>query len=420
VAEARAHYHAGRFAAAADEATRIISDARALRDRRHELDALLLLGHLEVEESKPATATTLSQAVEVGEALGRDAEVEIALELLAFDSAQRAHDYASAHRLQRLAAAKLARTGRPDGRAADVIALDGTILQMEGNLAAAEPVLRQAVARQESAYGADNPIVAQTLDRLAMVLTDQGRDTEALALDERAAAIRDRTFGPEHPRLINGLVDLAASLTAVGRYGEALARLRRADDIASHALGAETMERFYTLDNIGLVESHRQNYDAAEIALKEALAIAEHALGESSAEAGEVLADLAEVYRVRGRPADGAATYERALSIVEHALGSQHRELAEILLGVGRSYLDLKQADKAVPLLERALRLRADDTPARAAPLRFALACALWETGRDRPGALALARQAAATSIRPGEGVTQAEISAWLAVHAAH
>lgn len=418
VAEGRALYHAGRFAAATDEATRVVADARARGDRRHELDALLLLGHLEIEASKPAAATTLSRAIEVGEALGRDADVEIALELLAFDSAQRARDYAAAHRLQRLAAAKLARTGRADGRTADVIALDGTILQMEGKLDAAEAALRQALALQDHAYGADNPIATPTLDRLAMVLTDQGRDAEALALDERAAAIRERTFGPEHPRLVNGLVDLAASLTAVGRYDEALARLRRADDIARRAFGVESAERFYTLDNIGLVEKHRRNYDASETALKHALAIAETALGQRSAEAGEVIADLGELYTLRGRPADGAALYERALPIVEHALGSEHRDLADILLGLGRSYLDLNKADKAASLLERALRLRSDDMPSRSAPLRFALARALWESGGDRPRAIALARQAAATSIRPGEGVTQDEIAAWLAVHA--
>jgi tetratricopeptide (TPR) repeat protein len=105
---------------------------------------------------------------------------------------------------------------------------------------------------------------------------------------------------------------------------------------------------------------------------------------------------------------------------VEHALGSEHRQVAEILLDLGLAYLDLHRADQAVAPLERALRLRSEDTPARAAPIRFALARALWDAGRDRPRAIALARQASGSSFRPGEGVTQEQISAWLASHAPH
>lgn len=72
----------------------------------------------------------------------------------------------------------------------------------------------------------------------------------------------------------------------------------------------------------------------------------------------------------------------------------------------------------ALAIVERALRLRPDETPGRLAPLRFTLARARWDAGRDRPRAIALARQAAEAQLRPGESVIQADISAWLAAHA--
>jgi len=420
VARAQSIYRAGRLASARDEASQILAAARIRRDRRHEMDALLLLGQLEIQDSKPAGATTLSHAIEIGEALGRDADVELALEALAFDAAQRAHDYEAAHRLQRLAAAKVERAGLTDRRAGDVLALDGTILQMEDRLAPAEAALRQALVLQEVAYGVDSPAVMLTLDRLAIVLSSQGRDQEALALDERAAVIRDAVYGPDHPRQVDGLVDLAGSLNGVGRHDDALATLRRADDIALHTYGADSAQRFYTLDNIGITEKNRRSYAAARAALESALAIAESALGKDSAEAGEVLADLAEVYSAQGELSEGAAFYERALSIVEHALGSEHRTVADILVGLGQSYLGLHRAAAAVPLLERALRIRADDTPAKAAPLRFTLARALWDAGLDHPRAVALARLAATTPPRGGEGVTQDQVASWLAAHDPH
>ncbi|HEV7559738.1 MAG TPA: serine/threonine-protein kinase, partial [Kofleriaceae bacterium] len=180
VARAQSIFRAGRLASARDDATQILTAARVRRDRRHEMDALLLLGQLDLQDSKPTGATTLSHAIEIGEALGRDAEIELALEALAFDAAQRTHDYDAAHRFQRLAAAKLERAGLADRRAGDVIALDGTILQMEDHLVAAEAALRHALTLQETTYGGVSPPVMLTLDRLAMVLGSQGHDREAL------------------------------------------------------------------------------------------------------------------------------------------------------------------------------------------------------------------------------------------------
>ena len=140
-------------------------------------------------------------------------------------------------------------------------------------------------------------------------------------------------------------------------------------------------------------------------------------MGPSSFEAGEVISDLGELYTTEGQPTKGPRFYERARSIIEQALGSEHREVGEALSGLGQSYLDLHRADLAVPVLERALRLRTDETPSRMAPLWFALARALWEVGSDRPRAVALASQAAAPALRPGDGVTHDDIAAWLAVH---
>ena len=76
--------------------------------------------------------------------------------------------------------------------------------------------------------------------------------------------------------------------------------------------------------------------------------------------------------------------------------------------------------------LVAALRRRGDDVtclvrnPAKAAPLRFTLARALWDASLDRPRAIALARQAGATVLRGGEGVTPDQVASWLAAHDPH
>jgi tetratricopeptide (TPR) repeat protein/predicted Ser/Thr protein kinase len=419
VARARALWDAGRVDAAIASSTSTITAARAQGDRRHELDAQLLLGNLEFQRDKPEAAVAWSRAIELGEALGRDADVELGLEYLAFDASLRLHDFDKAHRLQRLAAAKLARMGAAATRAGHVVSLEGAILTQEGHPDAAEPVLRQALALQEKLYGDTSPALTPTLDRLVAALGDEGRAAEMLAIARRAAMIRERAYGPDHPKLIAAFNNVGLALLDLGRYDEATAPLRRADDIAVRALGAESSQRIYALYNLGIVERRQGHLDAAEVTFETARAVAETALGPSSLQVGEMLTGLGQVSLARGRPDEGAARFARALPIVEQALGKGHRDVATVLLGLGQSYLDLRQPAAAAPLLERALRLRADDPSRAEAEYAFSLARALWELGHERPRALTLARQAAATGVLVTESVTQDQISAWLASHPA-
>jgi eukaryotic-like serine/threonine-protein kinase len=418
VARARALWYAGRVAAAIDSATSTIAAARAQGDQRHELDAQLLLGDLQFQLDRPEAAIAWSRAIELGEALGRDADVELGLESLAFDAALRLHDFGEAHQLQRLAAAKVARTGAAATRAGHVASLEGAILAQEGHPDEAETVLRQALAALEKLYGDASPALTSTLGRLAGVLSDQGRAAEMLAIEQRAAVIRERAYGPDHPKLVAAFTNLGAALLDLGRYDEAIPLLRRADDIAVRVLGADSSQRVYVLYNLGIIERRQGNFAAAQATFETALAIAETALGNSSLQVGEMLTGLGQVSLARGRPAEGAARFARALPIVEQALGKEHRDVATVLLGLGQSYLDLQQTARAAPLLERALRLRTDGSEV-AAEYTFSLARALWELGRERPRALALARQAAATGVQITESVTQEQIAAWLAAHPA-
>jgi hypothetical protein len=88
------------------------------------------------------------------------------------------------------------------------------------------------------------------------------------------------------------------------------------------------------------------------------------------------------------------------------------------LTGEGKALLALGSAGEALPLLERALLLRAKDAdPVDVAETRFALARALVATGGDLKRARGLAEAAAAAYAATGEGYPRqrAEIASWLA-----
>ena len=148
--------------------------------------------------------------------------------------------------------------------------------------------------------------------------------------------------------------NLAVVLTALGRNQEALEHVDRSIEILENGLGAGHPDLATQLNNRG------------------------------------------EILNALGRSRDARASFEKARIIWERELGLDNRNLAYALTGIGVSYLSEGDAANAIVPLERAFKIReAQETdPSRRAETRFALARALWESGRDRRRARSLAEQA--------------------------
>ena len=112
-------------------------------------------------------------------------------------------------------------------------------LRIHGRLAEVRPLLEQALARDEAAYGADDPRVAGGLSNLATVLAALGDPAAARPLAERALTIDEGAFGSEHPRVAVRLSDLATVLKDLNDVPGARALLERALAIAERAYGRD-------------------------------------------------------------------------------------------------------------------------------------------------------------------------------------
>jgi tetratricopeptide (TPR) repeat protein len=99
-------------------------------------------------------------------------------------------------------------------------------------------------------------------------------------------------------------------------------------------------------------------------------------------------------------------------------MGADHPWTAYPLTALGKTLLAQERYREALPILEKAHRIRerAELSPDNVAETRFALARARWALNRDRPGALALAI-AARDAYRklPGQAKRTAEVEGWLA-----
>jgi len=115
----------------------------------------------------------------------------------------------------------------------------GLALEEKGQLAAAEPAFREALALAEKALGPDHPDTAGTLNNLARLLETEGDLGAAEPLYRRALSIAETSMAPTDPRLAVSLENVAALLDAKGDYVGAEPLYRRALAVAAKALGAE-------------------------------------------------------------------------------------------------------------------------------------------------------------------------------------
>jgi tetratricopeptide (TPR) repeat protein len=176
----------------------------------------------------------------------------------------------------------------PDADPAERLrALDalGAVYAARGDLARAEPVLREALGRADALLGDEHDDLGPYLNQLAHVLFKRKRYAEAEPVLARLVAIK-RRMGDEHPEV--------ASVVA----------------------------------NLALVHEALQRYDSAETLWRCALVIREQSLPDDSPAVSMAREHLADMCATNGRPEEAIALRELALAARAQTLPSDHPQLA--------------------------------------------------------------------------------------------
>ena len=155
-----------------------------------------------------------------------------------------------------------------------VLAGEGALRRDQGRNQAAIVVLRQALAVQDSALGADHPDLALTLGDLSDALTaEDPRSVEAQHLLERALAIRVQALGEHHRITAETRADLGYVLALRGQLVEAEHQCRVALAGIEAVAVRGTVTPLLCLGELQLVTGHP---DAAAALAERALAITDH------------------------------------------------------------------------------------------------------------------------------------------------
>lgn len=132
----------------------------------------------------------------------------------------------------------------------------------DGNDAQAEEWLRRALGEAES-FPKDDSRLPKALHNLAMLLSSEGKLSEAEELIRRALAIREEVSGKESEEVAVSLNNLAILLYEQHRYAEAEDALRRVLSIDARILPNDHKERRLSLDNYARVLRKLNKYQEA-------------------------------------------------------------------------------------------------------------------------------------------------------------
>ncbi|MCK5860344.1 serine/threonine-protein kinase [Abyssibacter sp.] len=199
----------------------------------------------------------------------------------------------------------------------------GTFLELDGQLDAAESVLRQQLAVAESVYPPGHYAIADNQLNLSAVLGKKKQYEESLALATAARKAYEAELGLANIRTLAALNSQAYSLEELGQVDEAEATLRTIIRLQPE-IGAAHVQVLAPINNLAYLLMGAGRYDDANQAFAELMERAVGEIGESHPLFGVFEGNQGWCLVRSGREAEGLQVLERAAGRLDATLGPEH------------------------------------------------------------------------------------------------
>jgi tetratricopeptide (TPR) repeat protein len=186
--------------------------------------------------------------------------------------------------------------------------------------------MRRAWELKVELYGADHPSTLNSVNNLAELLAQQGRDAEAEPLHRRALEGRTRGLGARHVQTLHSMERLASTLANRERFGEAERLAAAAATASEEVLGPDAPSTLHAQDTRARALVGLGRAEQAEALLRRQLELlqAKKARGDDLGEADDVARDM-RVHLGMALAAQGRRTEAEAL-LLEALPGLPARE----------------------------------------------------------------------------------------------
>ncbi|MCX4241169.1 serine/threonine-protein kinase [Paraliomyxa miuraensis] len=458
MAGVEAELAAGSYAQALVEAERLAERAQALGHEPTLADALFVLGTLQGRVGRhDQGVATLESAAHLASSVGHDRlSARVAIELV-YLLGQQLKRYEDALEWVRHAEAATQRIGDPPEMLGRLLGARGNVQEGLGHYPEAEQDYQQSLEllRQVDPESAQ---VARAINNLGNVRFRDGRISEAGEAFEQAHRAWARALGPEHPDVVMPLNNLASVRLMLDDREEGKRLLEQVLANWERSLGPDHFRLALPHHNLAVLARNVADYDTAIDHDRRAMEIRRKAFGSDHIEVAQSLSAIGKSMRYLGRCAEAVSYFREAVEIQERLLGPEHVSLAPVLNDYARCQVELPDQQAALPLVERSLAIHTavygtDSSEVRTSlypmglvqrtlgrteeaietlehalrlsagegeqiddgHIRFELAKALAQGGREEALVLATARQAREDYLAAGDEERANEVEAWLA-----
>jgi tetratricopeptide (TPR) repeat protein/tRNA A-37 threonylcarbamoyl transferase component Bud32 len=216
-----------------------------------------------------------------------------------------------------------------------------------------------AIADIESGrFGDDPEIEAALKSTIALILRNNGRLDEALALNEDALATHRRLHPGDHADVAASLNGVASVLSALGRRAETERLMRESLEMYRRLYEGDNRHVAALLNNLGELLDSVGRAAEAEPMLVQALEMHRRLLPGDHRDVAMSLDNLAKVRDSLGRYDEAEALYLEALEMRRRLHGGDHPDLAVGLNNLGVLRSSQGRMSEAEPLLVQALEMR--------------------------------------------------------------
>jgi tetratricopeptide (TPR) repeat protein len=264
--------------------------------------------------------------------------------------------------------------------------------------------------------GGSPPQALDLMGNLGYVALMQGRYQEARDFFEKARVLADQVLPPDHPKRARVSHGLGLAALRMADYPRAIALFTeslRQTEAAKGKWHPELATR-HTMLSTAYRESGDLNKALEHVLVS--LAIRRATQGREHPAVADALDELGMGQLALKRYGEALGTFREALAIKQKILGEDHPDLSYSYDGIGQALLAQGSAAEAIEPLRKALAYE-DAEPQGRAMSGFALAKALWASGRERKQARAQALQAREIYVKLESQAQVKEIDAWLSAH---
>jgi serine/threonine protein kinase/tetratricopeptide (TPR) repeat protein len=415
LASTEAKVQAGRFAEAAKLAEAALTDAREVGYAPVIAEALYWRGQAEHGLGNPqAAAETLFAAAAAAETGRDDHQRALSVSALVFELGPMLGRYADAQGLLSVARAALARAGGDATLEVRLDSYEAMLLTLQDKVDDALALQKRVVVRTEALLGPSNERVAAAYHALGAMYHSHADYEHAIEAYARSLAIRQSIYGRNHPDTANTLAHIGEAWFEKGETEAPMKAFAEALAIREALFGPDHPDVAFSLTNLASALTRAGQLEKARAALERARKIQLNTLGPIHPEIAYNELISAWLYYRLGKLDIALEQAERALAQREQIYGKGHSQPAEALAWIGKIRVARREYQAAFSPLEGAIAVleHHPDDPQYLAEARFALAIALWDTGRDRVRARSLALAA-----RDHLVDDRATLEAWLAQH---